>query len=394
MEKPMLRTNIQIIPSTTPEGDKGFIIMDTNLQDHTLFLSAGATLILQLLNGQNTINDIQYTIMKETAQLIDSVVLENFVGLLNEHYFLKNDRYNEIISEQYRIYKSEQERPSLMAGRDFPAEQGELREYLDGLFADSKDHKTEKHLPDDINGIVMPHIDIARGKNVYTAVFKSVRNYPPADLYVVLGVNHQFYSTNPFIMTDRDYKTPLGICPTDKDILDTLITKLDEPFRDELAHKGEHSIEFPALFLKYIYPESHLNFLPVLVNFNDKNESRVVRFIDTLKSIIRESSKTIVIVSSVDFSHIGPQFGWQREVKEEDIDSLSQRDFCTIRLLEEGNADEFYDDIMKDNNERNIDAYGASYIMSKLLDGKPGNLILYDQAFSPMNTVTFCGMIF
>ena len=64
MEKPMLRTNIQIIPSTTPEGDKGFVIMDTNLQDHTLFLSAGATLILQLLNGQNTIRDIQYTIMK------------------------------------------------------------------------------------------------------------------------------------------------------------------------------------------------------------------------------------------------------------------------------------------------------------------------------------------
>lgn len=392
MEKPKLRTDIQVTPYQDAEN-VGVLIQDALIEGRTMMLSDGAVLLMSFMDGTRTIRDIQSEIMRQTGQLVNSEEIEQFVQLLDNHYLLDNANYRQRLRTLAAEYKRLEARPPLMADAGYPADPQQLRAFLDDVFAQSENSHLDGRLPEKLSGIVAPHIDIPRGQNTYAKVYGALRKYDPAQTYIVLGVNHQYPTQNPFIATDRAYQTPLGKLPVDTGLLHQLNQRLDwDILEGEIAHRGEHSIEFPALFLRYLYPEAEMKIVPILSNYYDKTDERVERFIRALREIIA-GREDIVLISSVDFSHIGPQFGWQREVTPADIASTEREDRLTIAFLEKNDPDGFYADIMKDQNRRNIDALGATYVFQRVLD-KPGVLIQYEQAFDPLNTVTFTGLIF
>lgn len=393
MEKPLLRNNIHIIPYTEGE-QRGVILQDTFANDHGIFVGANDVLILTLMNGQNTIREIQHEISRQTGNLIHTDEIARFVGLLSDHFLLENEKYFDMLSRLLEAYKSKKQRPCLMDGSAFPDDPDELMAYMDKIFDETPVTQPATR-PEDVRGIVVPHIDIPRGQASYVHLYSMLRDEPPADCYVILGVNHTYHTTNPFIVTDRDYATPLGPIPTDQDLLQAVQTRLDwDLLEGELAHQGEHSVEFPALFLRYLYPKADFTFLPVLCNYFDKNEAPVEAFIAALRAEIANAGKSVVIVASVDFSHLGPQFGWQRLVEKGDLARTEQEDRATLQLMADNQPDAFFSDIMKDDNERNIDALGAGYVFLRLMDGQKGHLIHYDQAYHAHNTVTFASLLF
>lgn len=392
MEYPRLRQNIQITPFTHQE-QRGFVLRDTISDDKTLFVSEGAALLLPLLNGKHRAGDIQNIVEKETGQSISKQDLENFIRILEENFFLDSPAYQEFLKDMQDEYKKSPARPSLMAGNGYPAKKAELIKYLDEIFTSSKLDERQK-LPRKIYGAVVPHIDIQRGGKNYGQIYSILQKYPAADTYVILGVNHHYLTSNPFIFTDRPYQTPLGKLEIDHDLLENLKQQLSwDLFEGELAHRGEHSVEFPALFLSYIYPKPNFKILPILCNFHEVEE-RVKALINGLRYYISNSSKKILLIASVDFSHIGPQFGWQKVVEESDAKQVEKEDLHTLDLLCNNEAESFYTDIMKDRNRRNIDALGAGYVFLNILKDRKGKLMQYEQAFHPFNTVTFASVLF
>jgi AmmeMemoRadiSam system protein B len=300
------------------------------------------------------------------------------------------------MEEKTREYASLSARQSLSLEMGVPENKDEANRLFDDLFAPYQDENLPVNLPADPQAVVMPHIDLERGRRAYGLIERALAAAPPADVYVILGVNHNFISDNPFIVTDRAYESPLGRLDVDKEMLDALKGRIDwDPLKDQVAHSGEHSIEFPSILLRRLYPTAPITILPILSNFPDCNDNRIKQFIDALKEVIEQCGKRVFIISSVDFSHVGPMFGAEKEVEEKDLVSIESRDRKTLELLAAGDAKAFWQDIMYDENSRNIDATQSCYVMLQLLgENARGHLIEYEQAFDPFNTVTFATVVF
>lgn len=393
MENPKLRQDIQIIPYQDEEYGMGILIRDSIIDDRTMVMSESAVVLLAMMDGTNSIRDIQAEIMRKSGQLINTEDIQAFVNTLDEQFLLDNDTYQDKIKVIYQTYKTEPVRPTLMAGNSYPADKTELKTYLDEVFAQANDVDLPANRPANVKGIIAPHIDIERGQNTYAKTYYTLKQYKPAKTYVVLGVNHQYPTPNPFVATDRDYETPLGRLKVDTDLLNELNAQVDwDLFEGELAHRGEHSVEFPALFLSYIYPDSDLQIVPILANYIDKRDPKIEMFINALTHSLAKRDD-VVLIASVDFSHIGPKFGWQRQVTDADTSSVEREDLQTIKLMQNNDPEGFYQDIMKDANRRNIDALGAGYVFLRAVN-RPGHLIQYEQTYDPFDTVTFTGLIF
>ncbi len=393
VEQPLLRNNIDVIPYVHSRQE-GILLKDSLFRERSVFVSRDAAPILALMNGQHSIRDIQNIILQQTGTLVYPDELNAFLQQLDENYLLDNERYRDMLETLYEEYKSAPARPALLAGTGYPEGAQELSNYLDNLFLGIH-YIPPEDLPESLSGIVAPHIDLERGKNTYIRTYECVKQYPPADTYIILGVNHNWVSDNPFIVTDRAYETPLGTLPVNTSLIQTLVDRVgDDVFQDELAHRGEHSIEFHALFLRHLYPDADISILPVLCNFQETGDERVGAFPSAIRDYIAGAEEKVVVISSVDFTHIGPQFGWQRQVQSADIVRVEEQDKHTLALLADNHPDEFYMDIMKDGNSRNIDALAAGYTLMKILTPVKGMLIHYEQAYNPHNTVTFAGMLF
>src|SRR5262249_47895214 len=122
-----------------------------------------------------------------------------------------------------------------------------------------------------LRGVLSPHIDFHRGGPVYTWSYREVVERCDADVFVILGVAHQYFR-NRFALTRKSFQTPLGLAPTDCEYVEQLATVAgDQLFDDELAHRTEHSIEFQVVFLQYVLGgRRNFSIVPILVgSFSD-----------------------------------------------------------------------------------------------------------------------------
>lgn len=395
-ERPRLRPTVDLVPFEHA-GRSGFLLRDNFVGDKMLFLAPEALALLILFDGQHSIRDIQNLILQQTGQILPGGEIEDFARLLDQHLLLDSPRYAAWVAERAAEYAALPCRPSLAAQLGLPADAAEMRALLDDLMRRHAPAPPDL-LPGAVRGLVAPHIDIERGQLTYAKTWRAMGEFPPADIYIVLGVNHHFLSDNPFIATDRDYDTPLGRLPCARDTLAMMQSGLTwDLLTDQVAHRSEHSTEFPALFLRYLYPEAPIAMLPILCNFLDRGGARVEAMIGALRQAIeaaRAAGRRVAVIASVDFSHIGPQFGWKRPVGQGDLYDVGGRDRETLKLLAAGMAGGFWDDVMADGNARHIDALYACYTLLRVLEPCTGRLLNYEQAFHTQNTVTFAGMIF
>ena len=68
--------------------------------------------------------------------------------------------------------------------------------------------------------IVAPHIDFHRGGPAYAWAYKPLAESAGADLYIILGTSHCGGQT-PYILTLKNFETPLGLVETDRDFVST-----------------------------------------------------------------------------------------------------------------------------------------------------------------------------
>src|SRR5207237_4914611 len=88
------------------------------------------------------------------------------------------------------------------------------------------------------------------------------------DVFVIIGTCHAGLK-NCFAVTDKDFETPLGIVPDNKEVLVRFRQNGGEPFFDEdSSHRNEHSIEFQLPFLQHTVASKKLiTILPILFSF-------------------------------------------------------------------------------------------------------------------------------
>ena len=273
-------------------------------------------------DGRTSLDQIRLGIQAETGQSASMTDLETLVESLDRAMVLDGPSLARFVDQ----YARQAIRPSSHAGRSYPADGEALRQELTRSFQGPRGAGLPTNPPRvdsrPIRAILSPHIDFGRGGPVYTHAYKELIERSDADVFVILGVAHQ-YCKNRFALTRKDFQTPLGTARTDRAFVDRVAAIAgNHLFEDELAHRTEHSIEFQVVFLQYGLGRSprFISIVPILVgSFHDLMQGR-----DRPDRPTRgrrrdgrgppigrgvESGKKVAYIGGIDLCHVGPEFG-------------------------------------------------------------------------------------
>jgi AmmeMemoRadiSam system protein B len=368
------------------------------------------------LDGNHSFVDIQAAYERRFGALLMSEDLKEFVAMLDRHYYLHSDRFHDYQQAVIADFRRQPTRAPAHVGGGYPGEPAALTAQLDSYFVAAQGPGP----PATPNGaaapraIVAPHIDFHRGGPAYAWAYKGLVESAGADLYIILGTSHCSGRT-PYILTRKNFETPLGLVETDVEFVERLqASSAADCFVDEYLHRGEHSIEFQVLFLKYAAqkratlsggPEKPFRIVPILVSsFHQmmmqetlpEQSEAVGAFLRVLRQTAAGYYRRVCWVAGVDLAHVGKQFGDSEPITDAFLSWVEAEDRQLVGHLAGLDGQGFFDAVAKDHDRRKICGFAPLYSLIRLLDGAPGRVLHYGQAFTPKtgSAVTFTSLVF
>lgn len=398
---PKIRPDIEIIP-TQYQGENVFLVRDSlGLITDPIVLKGQGLAFLQLIDGRREPQDIQLELMRASQNMFVSLeAVHKTLNDLDQAGILDSESFRRNKAELIAGYKREKIRAAALAGKAYPESAADLRESFAALLATDQPQIT---VPGNKNvrALAAPHIDLAVGKDIYAKAYRAIQTLSP-DRVLLLGTGHNL-TDHFFAVTEKDYKTPLGVVATDKKLARSLaaIPEVVSPF--DISHKHEHSLEFQLLFLQYLFgsgfslvPVLCGSFLPLLENYSRLAEvsGGINIFLDTLKQYLEENPATL-IVAGVDFSHIGPKFGHPLSGRSL-LPEAKEHDSRLIAALCAGDGTGFWQEIVKNKDEYNVCGFSPLACLLELLPGAKGHLLGYDfwEEEATQSAVSFAALAF
>ena len=402
-EYPRLRP-VEVFP-TTLRGQQVFCLRDPmHYTDTIVSVPPQAAAILDLFDGRHSILDIQEAFARRFGVLLFREQLQQVIQSLDDCLLLESPRFashREALEEDFRRAPH---RPARLAGTGYPSDPDALRRELDGYFVAEDGPKDTPPSPSAarLTGLVVPHIDFARGGPCYAWGYRELAGAMPVDRWIILGTAHVSIA-RPFALTRKAFETPLGPADVDEECLETLLTRTGPGyFDDEFAHRGEHSIEFQGVFLRHATPaHGPVRIVPILCgSFHRFVEERrppptgdpVEEFLVALRETLAALGGHTVVIASADLAHVGPQFGDPRPLTPGQLREVEEADRRMLSSVEAGDAEGFFHAVARDGDRRHICGLPPIYAALRVLGTHPGRLLRYNQWQDPNGTVTFAAL--
>jgi AmmeMemoRadiSam system protein B len=396
IDKPKIRA-VEAFP--VRQQDQTYVVLrdPTGVAPEPIMIGIGAYFLVTLLDGNNTLLDLQEAFTRRFGDILPSEQLQQLIDGLDHAYFLESPASDQRVRQIREQFAQNPQRPAALAGLAYENDPVRLREEIAGFFR-------RRHAPGEIpsprndgaplSGLISPHIDPRRGGAAYAHAYGELLTRPRPELVVVLGTSH--YATGPelFAGTRKNYLTPLGMVATDDEFVNRLAARYREGdlFAAELLHRNEHSIEFQALFLAWALGTAGYKIVPILVgSFHQMVQSgelpasdkRVGGFIDALRIELENEGRRILILAGVDFAHVGRKFGDNFTADEQVARRVKSDDLALIEHIKRGDPEAFFADILRDRDARRICGLSPMYTQLELLRGHPARLLMHDIAMEP-----------
>lgn len=372
---------------------------------------------VQLFNGQNTLRDIQAEATRQLGGVL--LPLEFFVSLvkrLDAALFLDGPRFQEHVGRPIR-------EPACIG--TYPAEAEGVRRQLEGLFTGPKGPglpvgwdapadssfsarfapRARNDKSNQLRAALIPHIDYYRGGHSFAWGFKEVFEQTDASLFVIIGTSH--YSAHRFTLTRKNFKTPLGIAPTDQTYIDRLVNHYGPGlFDDELTHLPEHSIELEVVFLQYLYESRRpIRIVPLVVgsfqdcvlgNLTPSARTDIGRMIEALRKVEAETTESIFYIISGDLAHIGPKFGDRQPVNNAQLENSRHMDQALLKQLEKADMNGYFRVLTEEGDCRRICGFPPTYTLLEAIRPSHSRLLNYDRYIHPQGyeSVSFASVGF
>ncbi|MBI5323775.1 MAG: AmmeMemoRadiSam system protein B [Ignavibacteriae bacterium] len=398
---PQLRQDL-LYQEFEAEGMKMFILYDPKeyaLQP--IELPIDFLPLLQMFDGKTTIKKLLELLNTGNNSNINHEPLTRLIDVLDMLGFLETQKYYDF-KKDIDEYISSPVRPPVCAGNSYSNEPEVLRLELDSLLNSSK--------PDGIrtgaSAIVVPHIDFRLGKishEVYSSGYQAIRE-SDADLFVIFGTAH-YGNSDLFMMSRKDFSTPLGRVKTDTEIIDELFAELKiKPVIDEITHRNEHSIELQLVILQHLFAENNFKILPVLTGSffnvikegtNPGTDEKFLDFLSSMKKVIKRKNRKVVFIASADFAHIGRKFDDDFDA-EPVLPQLEIEDKKLINKLENIDSDGFFNLVAEVGDSRKICGLSPIYTLLKAVNPAKGQFLMYNQwnEIETKSAVSFASLAF
>lgn len=391
IEYPKLRY-VEAIPSQE-NGKKVVYLRDPqNPGGNVLAVSPGTVIALSLFDGEKSVEDICGILSRRIGGDVRKEDIENLVSKLDEALFLDSPRYREYRSGIEQEFRESDVREAGFAGLSYPASAAGLEEWF-GRFLKEADGSKGDDGKGKLKGIISPHIDYSRGGVSYAKAYADLPE-SEADVFIIFGTSHYGQVDNPFILTRKNFKTPLGEAKTNAEIIERLEAVCEwDLFEGEISHKTEHSIEFQVAFLQYMLGgKRDFTIVPVLcTSFHSmvaegsspSEDGRVSKFLAEMKEIISGLGDRAFIIAGADMAHVGLKFGDNDRVNDETLGVIRERDLASLAFGENMDAEGFYRSIEAEKDWRKICGLSPIYAALSTTGAKRGVLLDYDQALEP-----------
>jgi AmmeMemoRadiSam system protein B len=408
--KPLLR-NLQFSP--IKQQDEQYIVLwdPSGLTSEKLIIPLNYFYLVQFFDGEHTLEQIGGEYLRRFGEFLMPDRLDRLVTDMDNKLFLEGARAEAARQAATAAYRSCALRPAGFSGKSYEADGEKLKVQLEGFFKSKEGPGVEAsaNAGRPIKGLVVPHYEMRLGGPIYAWAYKEMKEAQAPDLFVLLGTSHAGLK-NLFALTDKDFETPLGVVPVDRELVDVFRRKAgDLFFEEDVAHGREHSIEFQLPFLQYTRGTSRpFSILPILCAFppaavTDPHlrpaRSHVEGFLGMLNESLAELGRPSCVVASADLAHIGLRYGDPSPPSDFSFHKCMQSDLAMLKHVEELNPDAFAAFIRTEEDRRRICGFSPIYSLLTLLkasEATKGEVLRYDRGITDQfnSTVTYASMTF
>ena len=392
-EYPKLRY-IEAIPAEV-EGERIICLRDPqNLSDKILAVSMGTLRILSLFDGRRTVRDIQTLIMEKTGDLVPSDDIKNLITQLDEALFLDSRNFHEFKNRIESGFREAESREPSHAGLSYPGDPRELERWFQAFLGKAQESKPYEAAPGRLRGLISPHIDYVRGGVSYALAYRELLGESDADTFVIFGTSHYAEVENPFILTKKNYITPLGEAATDRNIIEKLESACGRDLREgEISHRTEHSIEFQVAFLQHMMNgKRNFKIVPVLCNSfhnliregrSPAEDDMIAVFLESVSGIVKDLGDRVFIIAGADLAHVGLKFGDEEAVNDATLGRIRERDMLSLSFSEKMDMEGFYRSVEEEKDWRKVCGLSPIYATLATIEAQRGKLLDYGQALEP-----------
>jgi MEMO1 family protein len=357
--------------------------------------------ILVSIDEELDIRDILKIENQEHGETTIEPILAQIKALDDMGFILSESFYQKraLVEQEYLASNI---RPAVCAGTCYPADPKEIEIFLNEFFKSTnvEDFDSSAH------SIIVPHIDFRLGdivSEVYSSGYHSISG-TDSDLFIIFGTSH-FINSGQFMLTRKNFETPLGIVETDNNLIDFLYSNCpDSCSIDDLAHKPEHSIELQVILLQHYFKNRNFKILPVVVGSmhqfmaagtNPAENREINTFIKTLQGYISANNIKASYIASVDFAHIGIKFEDTFDAVEK-LDEVKSKDYKLIDSILNIAPEDFYSQIAAVNDKWKICGTAPIYSFLKTNAFTQAKLNKYNQWYEAetQSAVTFASLSF
>lgn len=367
------------------------------VSERSLVVSRDVLFILSLMDGTRSVANLQEEYTRAFGNPIQIEDIQSVVDGMDSNLLLLNERYEVHLMTLMESYASQPCRPSCLAGRSFPSSEDELRAMLSGFLEGQDGVET----PGRISGILAPHIDYMRGKQVYGDVYRYLP-HTEQDLIVIFGTCHGF-TPDLWNISLKDFATPLGTIKNPAG-LSTLIQEnaLLSKSVFEWPHRKEHSIELQLPIIQFLLGHREIEILPILTGSMHQyisgektiDEERLLELTGNLKDVLDRYEKPYLVLAAADLAHIGAQFGDQYRLDTPALSHSKKRDDLVLEKILGKDAKGFFETVKEEGDSRRICGLTPIFFQLSLLTSSKAKLAGYDQWTDGASSVSFAGAVF
>ena len=390
-------------------GETVIVLRDPEgISDGALTLPLPAYFIVSCFDGSATPAVIQATLQSQFGLRIRTQDIESLARQMDEHFLLQTEKYAARRRQVENEYAALPARPAIHAGQAYPASPEALKAVFEAFFALEGGAGPLDGLSGHrrVAGLILPHMDPRCSGACASWALKALSEAQKPELFLIFGTAHQPLP-GLFSVSDKDFETPLGVVPCDKQFVAQLRQTFGaERLTGELVHKNEHSIEFQVVYLHALYgAPPAFQIVPILCGSFQKMISagrspaenpELVEFCGAVRRMAQASGKRVCCVAAADLAHVGHKFGDEQGLSDELIDSVRRRDLEMLGHVERLDREAFFRNLQAEGDERKVCGLPPMYAMMSCIDPREGKLLRYDYNIDPQtqSLVSFCSMAF
>jgi hypothetical protein len=363
------------------------------LSPQELLLPADVAFLLSQFDGTRTVREVQVSYVRRFGSLITSDKINDLLARLDEALLLDTERFRQFAAQIEADFRARPTRPMAHAGRSY--------DETAAAFIQTWQPRLEAaRLPDDFAlderrpALIIPHYDMNGAADCYASAYALLQQAPQPDVALIFGIAHD-ERESPFIMTRKPFETPFGALDTDAAIVEALARSAPfDVFADEFAHRDEHSIEFQAVMLHFLYcqAEEPPKIVPILCGGYHRRDGEladpatletVAAFLASLRDLLASDPRRIAVIASADLSHIGARFGQPPPLTQAHLDLARRHDMALLDRAMAGDADGLFATLAEAQDRYNVCGFPAIYALLRILGITSGLLLSYKQATEP-----------